>query len=74
MRRSLVSASAGLVLSALASAAMASSSPDGDGDICVVDDTERELCLAAPAERIVALSPSVTEMLFAAGPASGWWG
>ena len=67
IRRSLVSASIGLVLSALTGAAMASSSPDGDEDICVVDDTERELCLAAPAERIVALSPSVTEMLFAAG-------
>ncbi|MCA0917379.1 MULTISPECIES: cobalamin-binding protein [Halomonas] len=67
IRRALVSASAGLVLSALTSAAMASSSPDGDGDICVVDDTERKLCLASPAQRIVALSPSVTELLFAAG-------
>ncbi|MGK0545030.1 cobalamin-binding protein [Halomonas cupida] len=34
---------------------------------CVVDDSGAELCLASPAQRIVALSPSVTELLFAAG-------
>ncbi len=37
-----------------------------DGD-CVTDDAGREVCLEAPATRIVALSPGVTELLFAAG-------
>lgn len=36
-------------------------------EICVTDDTDRELCLPRPAERIVALSPGATELLFAAG-------
>lgn len=35
--------------------------------ICVTDDTGQPLCLERPAERIVALSPNVTELLFAAG-------
>lgn len=34
---------------------------------CVTDDTGREICLTAPARRIVALSPGNTELLFAAG-------
>lgn len=34
---------------------------------CVIDDTEQELCLAAPAQRIVSLSPGATELLFDAG-------
>ncbi|RAH38862.1 cobalamin-binding protein [Halomonas sp. SL1] len=38
-----------------------------DEPICVTDDAEREMCLDAPATRIVALSPGVTELLFAAG-------
>ncbi len=38
----------------------------GDGP-CVIDDKEREVCLSRPAERIIALSPGVTELLFAAG-------
>lgn len=36
-------------------------------EVCVGDDAGHELCLEAPAQRIVALSPSVTELLFAAG-------
>nr|WP_284047818.1 cobalamin-binding protein [Halomonas gemina] len=36
-------------------------------EVCAIDDTGREVCLAAPAERIVALSPGATELLFAAG-------
>jgi iron complex transport system substrate-binding protein len=35
--------------------------------ICVVDDAQRELCLAAPAQRIATLSPGATELVFAAG-------
>nr|WP_221766080.1 cobalamin-binding protein [Halomonas nitroreducens] len=35
--------------------------------VCVSDDAGREVCLDAPARRIVALSPGVTELLFAAG-------
>lgn len=34
---------------------------------CAVDDLERKVCLEAPAERIVALSPGATELAFAAG-------
>ncbi|WP_290636799.1 cobalamin-binding protein [Aquisalimonas sp.] len=34
---------------------------------CVTDDADREVCLDAPAERIVSLSPGATELLFAAG-------
>ncbi len=37
--------------------------------VCVKDDTEREICLAAPAQRIIALSPGATELLYAAGAA-----
>lgn len=33
----------------------------------VVDDTDREVRLAEPAERIVSLAPNVTELLFTAG-------
>ncbi|MDN3555470.1 cobalamin-binding protein [Halomonas maura] len=36
-------------------------------EVCVSDDAGREVCLDAPARRIVALSPGVTELLFAAG-------
>ncbi len=36
-------------------------------EVCAIDDTDREVCLAAPAERIAALSPGATELLFAAG-------
>ncbi|SDG10046.1 iron complex transport system substrate-binding protein [Onishia taeanensis] len=36
-------------------------------EVCVGDDAGHELCLEAPAKRIVALSPGVTELLFAAG-------
>lgn len=36
-------------------------------EVCAIDDTERRICLAAPAERIVSLSPGATELLYAAG-------
>ncbi|MEQ6918428.1 cobalamin-binding protein [Halomonas aquatica] len=36
-------------------------------EVCAIDDADHEVCLAAPAERIVALSPSITELLYAAG-------
>lgn len=35
--------------------------------LCVLDDAEQKLCLAAPAQRIVSLSPGATELLFDAG-------
>ncbi|GAB2726903.1 cobalamin-binding protein [Halomonas garicola] len=38
-----------------------------DAKPCAVDDLEREVCLDAPAQRIVALSPGATELAFAAG-------
>ncbi len=34
---------------------------------CVVDDIDQGLCLAKPAQRIIALSPGATELLYAAG-------
>lgn len=34
---------------------------------CVVDDINHTICLPKPAERIIALSPGATELLFAAG-------
>lgn len=35
--------------------------------LCVTDDTENTLCLAAPAQRIATLSPGATELVWAAG-------
>nr|WP_240458057.1 cobalamin-binding protein [Halomonas socia] len=35
--------------------------------VCVVDDRDREVCLAAPASRIATLSPGATELTWAAG-------
>ena len=38
-----------------------------EGPICVVDDRERKVCLDRPAQRIAALSPGATELIYAAG-------
>lgn len=59
MRVSIVAALLGpcLILAALPARA----------EVCVTDDRDREVCLPAPAERIVALSPGMTELLFEAG-------
>lgn len=46
---------------------MASTASAQEQPRCVVDDTQRQLCLAAPAQRIVSLSPGATELLFDAG-------
>lgn len=35
--------------------------------LCVVDDKQREVCMAHPATRIAALSPGATELIYAAG-------
>ncbi len=37
------------------------------GERCAVDDRGHAVCLSAPAERIAALSPGATELVFAAG-------
>lgn len=37
---------------------------------CVVDDINHTVCLPKPAERIIALSPGATELLYAAGAGS----
>ncbi|MDT8880800.1 cobalamin-binding protein [Halomonas saccharevitans] len=50
----------------VATSVMANSGNSVSG-ICVIDDAGREVCLDAPARRIVALSPGVTELLYAAG-------
>lgn len=52
----------GAVLSGLAHSLTVQAAP-----ACVMDDAEQQLCLEQPAQRIVALAPSVTELLFAAG-------
>lgn len=36
-------------------------------EVCVVDDQQRDVCLDQAAKRIIALSPGITEQLFAAG-------
>ncbi|MEQ5802527.1 cobalamin-binding protein [Halomonas sp. H10-9-1] len=36
-------------------------------EVCAIDDAAREVCLSAPAERIAALSPGATELVYAAG-------
>ncbi|TPE49172.1 cobalamin-binding protein [Maribrevibacterium harenarium] len=38
-----------------------------DGELCVVDDKQRQVCLSSPAQRIAALSPGATELAYAAG-------
>lgn len=40
--------------------------PAGAG-VCAVDDSDREICLEAPASRIAVLSPGATELTYAAG-------
>lgn len=57
----LLCASLGLALSGLGTSEARADSP------CAVDDRGREVCLAAPASRIAALSPGATELLYAAG-------
>ena len=37
------------------------------GLICAVDDNDRRVCLEEPAQRIAALSPGATELVYAAG-------
>lgn len=37
------------------------------GDLCADDDLGRGVCLTAPAERVISLSPGATELLFSAG-------
>lgn len=69
MRSNRVARGAGpLVTAALSLAFAASGASAGTQDKpCAVDDLERRVCLEAPAERIVALSPGATELAFAAG-------
>lgn len=67
-------ASSGRCSGALGSAALAFvlslfvlGAPAAWGNTCAIDDSEREVCLAAPAQRIAALSPGATELVYAAG-------
>ncbi|MDO6443266.1 MULTISPECIES: cobalamin-binding protein [unclassified Marinobacter] len=39
----------------------------GEVQRCAIDDMGKELCLPAPAQRIITLSPGATELTFAAG-------
>lgn len=38
-----------------------------DTQRCAVDDTGKKLCISAPAQRVITLSPGATELVFAAG-------
>src|SRR5881392_4502146 len=57
---------AGLVALAVAACA-GKERPASRGGIAVTDDAGRRVTLAAPAQRIVSLLPSFTEILFAIG-------
>lgn len=37
------------------------------GEVCAVDDRQQRICLEQPAERIAALSPGATELVYASG-------
>jgi iron complex transport system substrate-binding protein len=37
------------------------------GDLFAADDLDHKVCLTAPAERVVSLSPGAAELLFSAG-------
>ena len=39
----------------------------GAAPLCVDDDRDKSICLAQPAQRIIALSPGATELVYAAG-------
>ena len=39
----------------------------GEMQRCAVDDSGKELCISAPAQRVITLSPGATELMFAAG-------
>jgi iron complex transport system substrate-binding protein len=47
--------------------ALAACAPTALADIAVRDDSGAEVRLKEPAQRIVSLSPHITEILFAAG-------
>ena len=44
--------------------------PSAFAEVCATDDAGHTLCLPAPAQRIVTLSPGATELMFAAGAGS----
>lgn len=55
----------GVILGGVAAAGLLSG--PAHAEVCAIDDAEREVCLPAPAERIAALSPGATELVYAAG-------
>src|SRR5438093_13544563 len=57
---------AGLLALAVAACVRGGRAPEARG-ISVTDDAGRRVALAAPARRVVSLSPAVTELLFALG-------
>lgn len=58
---------AGKILVFLGTLALFSPLPGLAGDLCAADDLDHKVCLTAPAERVVSLSPGATELLFSAG-------
>jgi iron complex transport system substrate-binding protein len=41
--------------------------PAARAEVCATDDHQRQVCLPQPAQRIIALSPGITEQVYAAG-------
>ena len=56
----------GFIACVLATTLTIASAPAA-AELCAVDDTQQRVCLDQPAERIAALSPGATELVYAAG-------
>ncbi len=48
-------------------AVLAAATAVAQAEVCATDDTGRDICLPAPAQRIAALSPGATELVWSAG-------
>lgn len=68
-----IAISAGAAALALATACVLVAAPSAVADstseppLCLTDNLARELCLEAPAQRIIALSPNLVELVYAVG-------
>ena len=43
-------------------------------EICVTDDSSRQVCLPRACQRVVSFAPSLTEIVFLSAPPISWWG
>lgn len=67
MRSNVIRSLIGVAALAAAALAQADSADSRRSAPCVTDDLAREVCLEAPAGRVIALSPSLVELAYAAG-------